>query len=784
MSSKFSLSVVGSLVLALLITGCGSGSSTGGGGGGGTTQPTATLTATSLTFAGAPNVATAAQTVTLTNTGSSALSIPSITLAVATAGTFSETSTCGTVLGAGASCTISATFTSGSATSYSGTITLTDNSGGGGNVTQTIALSGTNSTPTASLTATSLTFLGANGVATAAQTVTLSNAGGAVLNISGIVLGGANASNFALNPASTCGATLAAGGSCVISVTFTAGSASSYAASVTVTDNSSSGTTQTITLSGTATAPVAKLSANTIAFANTLTGVTSAVQTVTLTNTGNAVMTMSSIMLGGTNPADFGETNNCGATLAVNAYCTISVTFTPATATGYSASVAITDNAAGSPQSIGLTGAGTTSAAVLSSSTISFANTSVGVTTAAQTVTLTNTGSATLNIASIVLGGTNPTDFNETNNCGATLTAGAYCTISATFTPAAALSYSATVTITDDAKPATQVLTLSGAGSSSAITYQLYTIPETDNSVTPLYALVNNAKSTIDMTMYALEDTTFTADLVAACKKGVVVRVILDQNDEKSGNTSAYNTLNAQANCSAVWANKAFEATHEKCFVIDGTTIAVMSLNLQSQYYSTTRDFAMVYNDPVDIAAVEATFNMDYAAGTPSSGVAGTSDFGYAPGPGTDLIWSPTTAQADMTSIIANAKSTLLIENEEMASSATTIIPALETACSKGVVVHIAMVDQSSYESNFKALEAQGCLVHVYPDTTNGFYIHAKAVVADYGLSTQSVYMGSINYSGASMNNNRELGMYITDTASVVSLYTIMAQDFAGGTEY
>ena len=195
--------------------------------------------------------------------------------------------------------------------------------------------------------------------------------------------------------------------------------------------------------------------------------------------------------------------------------------------------------------------------------------------------------------------------------------------------------------------------------------------------------------------MYALEDTTFTQDLMAACNRGVKVRVILDTNDEKSGNTSAYNTLNGVANCSAVWANTKFEASHQKTITVDGGQTAIMSLNLQTQYYSTTRDFALIENDPVDIAAIEATFNMDYAAGNTTS----ASEFNYSPGAGDDLIWSPTTAQADMLAIINNAKSTLLVENEEMGAS--NIVSALEAACTRGVTVHIAMVSQSSYSLSF-----------------------------------------------------------------------------------
>ena len=231
-----------------------------------------------------------------------------------------------------------------------------------------------------------------------------------------------------------------------------------------------------------------------------------------------------------------------------------------------------------------------------------------------------------------------------------------------------------------------------------------------------------------------------------------------------------------------MWANKSFEATHQKTIIVDGTQAAIMSLNLTSIDYPDTRDFAMVENDPADIAAIEDTFNQDYAAGTTAAGVIGTSDFSYSPGAGDDLIWSPTTAEADMLSIINNAQSTLLIENEEMASSASYIVNALVNACqNRGVQVHIAMVNNSSYTTQFNQLTAAGCGLYLYVGTGDLFYVHAKAVVADYGLGTQNAYMGSINYSNASMTENRELGMYVSDPVSVQLLYNIITTDYAGG---
>src|ERR1017187_972194 len=121
-------------------------------------------------------------------------------------------------------------------------------------------------------------------------------------------------------------------------------------------------------------------------------------------------------------------------------------------------------------------------------------------------------------------------------------------------------------TSTLSSSPASWALPIT-SNTTPPLTYTLYAFPESDNSVTPLYALINAAQKTIDMTMYALEDTTFLGDLVTACNRGVKVRVILDQNLEKSGNTPAYNQLNATSNCSAVWANRAFQASHQKSII-------------------------------------------------------------------------------------------------------------------------------------------------------------------------------------------------------------------------
>ena len=101
--------------------------------------------------------------------------------------------------------------------------------------------------------------------------------------------------------------------------------------------------------------------------------------------------------------------------------------------------------------------------ASLSATAITFTGTTTGTTSAAQTVTLSNPGTASLTGIAITVGGTNATSFNVSNNCGSSLAAGAYCTISATFSPTSPASYTATISIADNATGSPQTVTLTGA---------------------------------------------------------------------------------------------------------------------------------------------------------------------------------------------------------------------------------------------------------------------------------------------------------------------------------
>jgi hypothetical protein len=448
-----------------------------------TPQPGVTLTPGALAF-GSQRVGTtsAPQQATLTNSGTLALQISGISVTGTNAADFAITAnTCPASLAAGANCTITSTFTPSVTGAESAAIAIADNALGS---PQTITLTGTGVVPAASLSPSNLTFPSTQiGLTSATQIVTIANSGGAPMTITGVSLAGANPGDFTETtncPAAP--ATLAPAASCNATIAFAPTTTGSRSAALQVTDDAA-GSPQSATLTGTgiAPAPAVGLSPTSLTFLSQLIGTTSPAQTVTLTNTGLAALTISSIAVGGTNAGDFGSATTCPmspASLAPGANCTISVAFAPTAAGARSATVAITDNAADSPESIGLSGTGATPVpgAGLAPTSLTFASQAVGTTSPAQTVTLTSSGTGPLTITAIAPGGTNAGDFATTTTCPlspATLTAGANCTVSVTFKPTATGTRRGTVAVTDNASGSPQSVTLTGTATAAPPTATL-----------------------------------------------------------------------------------------------------------------------------------------------------------------------------------------------------------------------------------------------------------------------------------------------------------------------
>jgi len=310
------------------------------------------------------------------------------------------------------------------------------------------------------------------------QTVTVSNIGNAILNFP-LPTTGSNPSvsgSFLWDASSTCLQTTASSGesfelyggtSCTMAFDFKPLAAGSISGSAVLADNSLNvaGATQTMSLGGTglATAQVS-LSATSLTYGLEAVGAVSGSQQVTLTNTGGAALSITSIALTGSDASSFVFGNTCGASVAGGASCIIHGHFAPAAAGALNAAVTITDSASNSPQSIALSGIGVEPPVTLSATSLSYGSVKLGTSSGSQSVTLTNNGIAALSISSIAVTGANASSFVFGNTCGTSLPARASCTIHGHFAPTATGALKAALTITDSAGTSPQSITLSGTG--------------------------------------------------------------------------------------------------------------------------------------------------------------------------------------------------------------------------------------------------------------------------------------------------------------------------------
>jgi hypothetical protein len=196
---------------------------------------------------------------------------------------------------------------------------------------------------------------------------------------------------------------------------------------------------------------------------------------VTLTSSGTAALTVSAIGLSA-GTSHYSLSHDCGGTLAAGSACTVTVNFTPTSSGAKSGTVSVTTDAGSSPDTVSLSGTGTAAATGVLAwadnvTSVAFTSTAVGSNSAATTLTLTNTGAGTATLSSIALDGTDAAQFITGGSCvtGSTLAAAASCTVTLVFSPTAAGSKTATLSVgaSNASTPATVSLAATATATSS-----------------------------------------------------------------------------------------------------------------------------------------------------------------------------------------------------------------------------------------------------------------------------------------------------------------------------
>jgi hypothetical protein len=455
----------------------------------------------------------APQAVTVTNSGTAAAPVSSIT----TSGDFSQSNTCGSSIAAGSSCTVNVTFTPTATGTRTGNLTLTISG-----ITNTVALSGTGVAPGPILTAnpSSLTFAGTIvGTSSATQAVTVSNSGTTSATVSAITTSG----DF--SQTNTC-STIAVGASCTVNVKFTPTTSGTRTGTLTITSNANNspatvsltgsgiGTGTNIALGRPATASSQVNGAQTPAMAtdgdaNTYwesannafpqwlqvdLGATYSIGKVTLklppqSAWGTRTQTLSVLTsTDGTNFATAIGSANYTFTSPTNV---VNITV-PATNALY-VRVNITANTgwpAGQVSEFEVypSGGGTNQATLSTNpASLTFASQTLNTTSAAQNVTVTNTGAASATVSSIAVSG----DYLQTNTCGSSIAAGASCTVSVSFRPTASGTRTGTLTITSNATNSPTTVSLTGTGAGAVATNLAAGKPTSESSHTDVYPSSN-----------------------------------------------------------------------------------------------------------------------------------------------------------------------------------------------------------------------------------------------------------------------------------------------------
>ena len=382
------------------------------------------------------------------------------------------------------SCSIAVTFTPSAVGSRTATLTFNDAASSPQNVT----LTGTGQTAVETLTATTPgLFLGGQEVGNASSPfyAIVTNSGTATVNISSISLAGPNGGDFAITPFTydfngynyiyPCAAeysnSLRPDTTCAVQLTFTPSATGDRVATLTFTSDAPN-SPLSIPINGYGVTGGLNAFPTALAFSQP-NGVASAPQIVTVANTGNASITVSSDAI--TGPADYAITSdNCnGNTLTSGSTCTIKLVYTPSAVGSTSASLGIVT--AGGNLAVSLKGSGQNPTETLSvPASINFASQGTSIASLPQAITIQNTGTAPVSLTNFTIGGANAGDFSiAANTCGATLAQATSCVVAVTFTPTATGARTAELTITDDATGSPQSVTLNGTGSSTQNTLTL-----------------------------------------------------------------------------------------------------------------------------------------------------------------------------------------------------------------------------------------------------------------------------------------------------------------------
>jgi len=282
---------------------------------------------------------------------------------------------------------------------------------------------------------------------------------------------------------------------------------------------------------------------------------------------------------------------------------------------------------------------------------------------------------------------------------------------------------------------------------------------EPDDGYPPVLDEFGHAHCTIDLTIYMLTDDTIFEALIGAVKRGVRVRVMLDQHPfGMFGSQEEAMERLQEGGVDVLWSPSVFQFTHAKYAVIDNAVALIMNQNLTFSAFNGNREFGVVTTDPDVVTQAASIFENDW------TGSASVQTIG-------PLVVSPDSSRTRILSLIHDAQISIDFYAEVIRDDE--IIAALGDAVERGVQVRL-IINSNVDPENEMAL-AELLLVGVQVRLMEIMYIHSKAMIVD----ESAALIGSQNYTMTSLDRNREVGMIIDDPALILRVLAIYERDWS-----
>lgn len=283
-----------------------------------------------------------------------------------------------------------------------------------------------------------------------------------------------------------------------------------------------------------------------------------------------------------------------------------------------------------------------------------------------------------------------------------------------------------------------------------------------DDGRAPLVNALRAARQSIRLTVYLLIDNDIVDELIQAHRRGVTVRVLVEPTPYGGGAASRDDVAKLRAAGIQVRdGNPTFRYTHQKTLIIDETVALIMTLNLTPSSFTRNREHGVIDTDTARVAEIARVFEADWTRREVTVSHP-------------DLVWSPDNARDRLLAFLRAARATLDMEAEVVSDDQ--VVRTLADLAARGVAVRLMLPplepdDLSAGDIDW--LAGRGVQVRRLASP----YPHTKLAIVD---GTRA-YVGSVNFTTNSFNNNRELGMLISDPAALQRLRDSFEADWPRG---